>query len=122
MFLEGTLVRAALSSVLSIDEGVVLLAILVGMRKGHLDIVALQMDNGVQRVVGHAVFQQIFQSMTRENTTTIVHDGQTRVQIGVVAQHVLHNVVLELIVLEQRVVGFKVDVRAVLVLRLLCRV
>ena len=114
--------RTALCGMLSVDERIVFLAVLVGMGKGHLDIVTLQMDDGIQRVVGHAVFQQIFQSMTRENTTTIVHDGQTRVQIGVVAQHVLHNVVLELIVLEQRVVGFKVDVRAVLVLRLLCRV
>ena len=55
MLLEGTLVCAALCGVLSVDKRVVLLAILVGMGEGYLDVVTLQVDNGIKRIVGHAV-------------------------------------------------------------------
>ena len=85
------------------------------MRKGHLNVLALQVDNGIEGIVGHAVAQQVFQSVARKDAPAVVHDGKTGVQVGIVAQHDLHNVVMELIVLEQRVVRFKIYVRAVLV-------
>ena len=64
MFLKGTLMGTTLCGMLTIDERVVFLAILVGMCKGYLDIVALQMDNRIEGVVGHAVLQQVLQTMT----------------------------------------------------------
>ena len=89
------------------------------MGERYLDVVALQVDDGVEGVVGHAVFQQVLQTVTAEDAATVIHDGQSDVQVGVVAQHVLHDVVVEAVALEELVVavGLEVDVGAVLVLR-----
>ena len=57
MLLKGTLMGTTLCGVLAIDERVIFLAILVGMCKGYLDIVALQMDNRIEGVVRHTVLQ-----------------------------------------------------------------
>ncbi len=122
VLLEGTLVGAALRGVLSVDEAVVLLAVLVGMGEGYLYVLALQVYDGVEGIAGHAVLQQVLQSAARQYAPVVVHDGQPRVQVGVVAQHGLHNLVVELVVLEQRVVRFKEYVRPVLVLCGLCDV
>ena len=50
-----------------------------------------------------------------------LHDGEARIQIGVVAEHVLHDVVVEAVALEELVVavGLEVDIGTVLVLRVL---
>ena len=37
---------------LTVDKGVVLLAILVGMGKGYLNVFTLHVDDGVEAVVG----------------------------------------------------------------------
>ena len=63
MLLEGTLVGTALCGMLSVDEGVVFLAVLVGMGEGYFDVLALQVDDGIEGIVGHAVAQQVFQTM-----------------------------------------------------------
>ena len=47
MFLEGRLVCAALGSVLTVDERVILLAVLVGMGEGYLYILTLHVDDGI---------------------------------------------------------------------------
>jgi len=112
---ERTLVSAALRGVLPVDEAMILLAILVCMCEGDLDILTLDMDDGVKAVYGHVVVEQIFQSVAALDTPTVIHDGQSGVEIGVVAQHGLHDFVVELIVLEQGVVGLEEDERTVLV-------
>ena len=119
MFLEGTLVGTALCGMLSVDERIVLLAVLIGMGEGYLDVLAFEMNDGIKTVVSHAVIQQILQTMTGENTATIIHDGESCVQVGIVAEHVLHDVILELIVEEERIVRLEEDIGAVLVLCLL---
>ena len=110
---------ASLCGVLSVDEGVVFLAVLVGVCEGNLNVLALQVDYRIERVVGQAVFQEVFKSVSRENAPTVVHDGQAGVQVGVVAQHRLHDVVVEAVVLKHRVVGLEIDVCARLVVGLL---
>ena len=47
MLLESALMRASLRGMLSVDETMVLLAILVGMGEGNLDIFALHVHDGV---------------------------------------------------------------------------
>ena len=64
MFLESTLVSTTLSGVLAVNKRVILLAILIGMGKSNLDVVALKMHNRIKGIAGHTVFQQIFKSMT----------------------------------------------------------
>ena len=100
MLLESTLMGTALCGVLTVDKAVVLLTVLVGMGKGYLDVVTLQMDNGVEGVIGHAVFQQVLQAVARQDAPTIIHNSQPCIQVGVVTQHVLHDVVVEGVVLE----------------------
>ena len=117
MLLEGTLMGAALDGVLAIDEGIILLAILVGMREGNLDIVALQMDDGIEGIAGHTVLQQILQTSAGEDATTVVHNGQSRIQISIVAEHILHDLIVIGIVLEKRIVRLEEDVGTVLILR-----
>ena len=117
VLLESTLVSAALRGMLTVDERVVLLAVLVGVRESNLYVLTFQVDDGIDALGGHLVVEQILQSVAAEDAPTVVHDGQTGVQIGVVAEHRLHDVVVETVVLEQRGVGFKEDVRSRLVLR-----
>ena len=107
MLLECALVRAALGGVLTVDERMILLAILVGMGEGYLYVLALHVYDGVDALVGHAVVEQVFQSVAAEDAPSVVHDGQPGVQVGVVAQHRLHDIILEAIVFEHRVVGFE---------------
>ena len=122
MFLESTLVGSALRGVLTIDKRIVLLAILIGMGEGNLDILSLQMDDGIEGIGTHAVLEQVLQTTTAEDAATIIHNGETGVQIGIVAKHVLHDVIVELIVLEQRIIGLEVDIGAVLVVSLLSNI
>ena len=51
-----------------------------------------------------------------------MHDGQSCVQVGIVAEHVLHNIIVELVVDKQRVIGLEVDICTVLVVGGFCGV
>ena len=110
----------ALRGVLSVDERVVFLAILVGMRKGYLNVFALHVDDRVEAVVGHVVGEQVFQTVARKDAAAIEDDGQSGVQIGIVTEHRFHDVIVELVVLEQcfTVVGLEIDVSTILVVGL----
>ena len=55
MLLEGTLMGTALGGMLTVDERVILLTILVGMGKGNLDILTLEVDDGIECLISHAV-------------------------------------------------------------------
>jgi len=116
MLLEGTLMSTALGGVLTIHEGIVLLAILIGMGKGDLDVFALHVNNLIETFIGHIVGQQILQTMTAEDAATIVHDGESGVQISIVAEHRLHEIIVERIVLEQGIIRFEEDEGTILVL------
>ena len=118
MLLESTLMSTSLGSVLTIDEGIVFLAILIGMGKGYLNILALHVNNLIETLIGHIVAQKVLQTMTAEDTATIVHDGETCIQISIVAEHRLHDVIMETVVLEKRIVWFEKDESTILILRL----
>ena len=85
MFLESTLVGTALCGMLSVDKRVILFTILVGMGKGNLHVLSFQVDNRIKGIIGHAIAQQVFQSVSRQDATPVIHDGQSCVQISVVA-------------------------------------
>ena len=118
VLLEGALMSSALRGVLTVDKGIVLLAILVGVGESHLDVLALHVDDVVETVIGHVVGKKILQTVTAQDATTIVHDGKARIEIGVVAKHRLHDVIVEAVVLEESVVGLEKDVGSVLILGL----
>ena len=116
MLLEGTLVGAALGGMLSVHERVVFLAVLIGVGEGNLDILALDVDDWIDGVGGHRVGEQVLQTIARKDASPIVHDGQACVQVGIVAQHGLHELIMELVVLKKGVVGFEENIGAALVL------
>ena len=91
---------AALHRVLAIDEGVVLLATLVGMGQGDLDILAREVDDRIERFDGHIVGQQVVQTVLRQVFLAIIHQGETRVEVGIVAHHGFDELVAEVVVLE----------------------
>ena len=117
VLLEGALMGAALRGVLSVDEGMIFLAVLVGMREGNLDVLALHVYDGIERFGGHRVCEQVGKSVARHDAPTVIHYGQTGVEIGVVAEHRLHEIVMERVADEECRVRLEEDVRSVLVLR-----
>ena len=54
--------------------------------------------------------------MTGENATPIIHDGEPDIKVGIVAKHILHYLIMELIIVEHRGIWFKINISAVLVL------
>ena len=104
---ECALVRTALSGVLTIDKRMVLLAILVGVSESNFDVFAFQVDYGIETVARHVVVEQVFKSVAAKYASAVVHNGKPRVEIGVVAEHRLNYVVVELIIEEKRGVGFE---------------
>ena len=56
---ESHLVRTALNSVLTIDEGVILLARLIGMSERNLYILALEVNDRIEWLHGHIVGEQV---------------------------------------------------------------
>ena len=119
VFLEGTLVCASLCGVLSVYERVIFLAILVGVCERYLYVLALGVDDGIESVGGHGVVEKVYQTVARQDAPSVIHDGEARVEVGIVAQHGLHDVVVEAVANEQCVVGLEEDVGTVLVVGLL---
>ena len=76
-------------------EGMIFLAVLVGMREGNLDVLTLHVYDGIERFGGHRVCEQVGESVARHDSPTVIHDGQTGVEIGIVAEHRLHEVVMK---------------------------
>ena len=122
MLFESTLMGTALRRMLTIDEGMVFLTVLVSMSEGYLDILTLEMDDRIESVIGHTVIQQVLESMTGENAPVIIHNGKTCIQIGIVTEHILHDIILEPVVQEKCIVRLKKDECAVFVLRIFCYV
>ena len=115
VLLEGTLVGTALSGVLAVDKRMVFFAILTGMGEGYLDVVALEVDDGIDAIVGHGIVEQVFKAVAAQDAPAVVHDGKPRVEISVVAEHGFHEIVVERIILEQGGIGLKMDIGACLV-------
>ena len=118
MLFECTLMRTSLGSVLSVDEGVIFLTILVGMGEGYLNVLSLEMDNGIDAVGGHRIIKEVFQSVPTQYASAIIHDGQTSVEVGVVTEHSLDDVVMKGVVDKEGLVGLKEDICAVLICRI----
>jgi len=111
--LEGCQVCAPLGGMLTVDKRVVLLAILVGVSNRHLDVIALEMDYRIERVHGHVLLQQVYQTVPRHVAVTVEHDGQAGVEVGVILEHLFDELVAEGIVAENCRVGHKPHIRAV---------
>ena len=92
---------SAQRGVLSVDEGIVFLAVLFGMRKGDFDVFAFEMNDRVERVVVHAVGEEVAQAGARQDSPAVEHDCQARVEVSVVAEHDLDELAAKSVVLEE---------------------
>ena len=115
MFLEGTLVRAPLGRMLSVDERIIFLPVLSRVGKGYFYVFSFQVDDRIEPVVGHIVVQQVYQTVAGMDAASVEHDGQSRVQVRIVAQHRFDEFGTERIVLEQSTVRFEIDESSVFV-------
>ena len=79
MFLERTLVGTSLRGVLTVDKGIVFLAILRAVGKGYLNVFARQMHDGIQPRCSHVIVQQVFQSVAAYNAMAVIIDGKPRI-------------------------------------------
>ena len=124
MFLESRLVCSALGGMLSVDKGVVLLAILFGMCERNLYVLTRHVHYRVQRFLRHGVDKQVFQSVAALYPLSVIHDGESRVKVSIVPEHGFHDVVMEGVVLEKvvAIIGLEEDVRTILIVRLACLV
>lgn len=84
MLFESTLVRTTLRRVLTIDKRIILLAILPCVGKSDVYAFSLKMHNRIEPLRSHVVGEEIFQTVARDDATTIVENGKPRVEIGVV--------------------------------------
>ena len=72
MFLERALMSTSLGCMLSVNERVIFLTILIGVCECYLDILPLEMYYRVDTIVSHIIIEQIFKSVAAENTSTII--------------------------------------------------
>ena len=100
VFFEGCLMCTAQSGMLAVYEGIVFLAVLLGVRECYLYVLATKVADGVERLVIHTVVEKVGKTIARVDTPTVEHDGEPGVQVGVVAQHYLYELVAELVVFE----------------------
>ena len=87
------------------------------MREGNLYALALDVYDGIERLIGHLVGEEVFQAVAADDALPIVVDGEPGVEIRVVAEHILHELRVEAIADEEGGVGLEGDERAVVFLR-----
>ena len=85
-----------------------------GMGERHLDVVAPQVDDGVFDGRIDPVFDQVLQTVLRAVGRAVEPDGQPRIEVRVVAQHVLHVLVPVTVWGEHVGIGAEGDAGAVL--------
>ena len=83
------------------------------MGKGNVDAVAFEMHNRVKSWCCHRIVEQVLKTISADDTAAVVKDGESCVQVRIVAQHVVDKFALELEVKEQILVWFEIDVSTV---------
>ena len=116
-FLEGRQVRAAQRGVLAVDEGVDVLAIAAAVGEGHLDVLRLQVDRGIEGLFVDGLVEQVEQAVLRFVLLAVEGEFQADVEVRIVAQHRVDVLGVVFIRLEEGVVGDERDERAVFLRR-----
>ena len=103
-------VRAAHRGVLAVDEGPVFLAVVVAVGERDLDVLALEVDDRVERLAAEFLGEEILQAVLGLERLAVEREREAAVEEGVVPQHVLDELGAELEVLaEERLVGRELD-------------
>ena len=76
--------RSALCGVLPVDERIIFFAVLVGVRDGHFNVFAVQVDDGIQDFGGEVVVEQVFKPVFRNVFLAVEGNCQAGIQKNVV--------------------------------------
>ena len=109
--------RPAVKRILPVDKGVVLLTVLGGVRDRHLDVVSLQMDDGIERCGCHIILQEIEEAITGDEAGAIEVNRQTRLEVGIHPDHTVDELLLVAVVAEDVRIGVVVDEGAIVLTR-----
>ena len=101
-FAESALMGAALGGVLSVDKTVVVVAVLsVDVGECSLEVVVLDVDDGVKGLALHVVFQQVEEAVFRVVAAVVVVERESAVEVTVVPDAAFHIFVDEMVIAEE---------------------
>ena len=92
---EGIEVGAAHSSVLAVDERVVVFPVGVVVSEGDFDVGIFEVNDGIHRFAIELVFEKVAKAVFGFKFLAVENDGETTVQVGVVPEHVFDVVLAE---------------------------
>ena len=111
----GGQVRAAVAGVLAVDKGGDVLAVGVAVAQDDLDVLALEVDGRVERLVAEEVLvDEVQQAVFRLVRGPVEREGEAFLEVGVVLDHRLHVVHVVGVFAEHHGVGGEGHERAVL--------
>ena len=110
---EGREMRASVGSPLAVDEGEVLLAVVVGVREGELDLVPAPIADVVQRGVADLRVQQVVEAVPGGEVGAVEGEREPGVEVGVVPHPLLDEFRVIGIIAEDLPVGGELDQGAV---------
>ena len=113
---EGREVRAAVGGPLAVDEGEVLLAVVVRVREGELDLVAPPISDIVQRGVADLRVEEVVEAVLGGEVGAVEGEGEAGVEVGVVPHPLLDELRVVGVVAEDLAVGSELDEGAVALL------
>ena len=103
-------VRAAHRGVLAVDEGPILLAVMIAVGERDLDVLALEVDDRVERLAAELLGRGDPSGRSRTERLAVEREREPAIEEGVVPQHVLDELRAELEILaEERLVGRELD-------------
>ena len=97
MRLEASLkaLRCVPPCVLTVDEGVVFLAVLPRVGDDNLDVVASEVDGRIKGLLRHVFLEQVHKTVPRHIGVTVIVDFQPGVEESVVLHHRYDKLVAE---------------------------
>src|SRR5271157_5789396 len=99
-------VSSAHRRVLAVDERPVFLAVVIAMDQRDLDVLALEMDDRVERLTAQFLRQEILQAVLGAEWFPIEREGEPAIEERIVPEHVLDELGPEFEVLsEQFLIG-----------------
>ena len=110
---QGCQVGAAVAGVLAVDEGGNVLSVAAAMGKDHLDVFAFQVDEGIERRLGHVLVHEVQEAVFRFIGNPVQYQGQSFLEVGVILDQGLYILHLEMVVPEHQRIGRKDHQRAI---------
>lgn len=71
------------------------------MGKGNINVRPCKVNDGVKPRCCHVVVEKIFKTIAAQDASAVIEDSQARIEVGVVAEHVLHKLTVKSVALER---------------------